>query len=152
MKSLSLFPLLFFCSSVAMAVRPGSIRESQSMLDVLSLMSEVAAEGPSLSYFGWSEDPRPFPGEATCGTASRADATSYLKELIEEMDWMSQDQAQAINKKLAEASADFGEILETDDLWMCRWRLSENRSLTEYVTFRNRCSGYAVTFMEGYED
>lgn len=152
MRFFSSLALAFFLTFPALSVPRPSISDSRPLMDILAVMADVAAEGPAMSYFGWSEEPRAVARDARCEVASREDAAAYLTDLITQMDWITPDQAAVIDANLSRAVEDLGRVLERDDLRRCVWGFSEDMSYTKYVHFENRLSGYQVTFTEGYED
>jgi hypothetical protein len=131
--------------------QPESINSSANLSKLLKVMSEVADEGPEMSYFGWLENIVAGP-EMACAPATRDDAVRYLANLIAEMDWASSAQMKELNQIKEGALSDFRFLLKTDRLQRCQHSFSENMSFTRVVQFRNIETGYSVEFTEGYED
>ncbi len=128
-----------------------TIRSSTRLSKLLTVMSQVAGEGPEMSYFGWRENIVASP-EMVCRPATREDAVRYLTELIKEMDWANSDQAETLNQNIEIGLSDFRFLLKSDRLQHCEHSFSETMSFTRVVQFRNIETCYSVEFIEGYED
>ena len=129
-----------------------SVLDSPQLLSFFNVIGEVAAEGPSLSYFGWSEDERAIPEDAKCYPAGLHDATEYLVKLVDQMEWATKAQQEKIDNAMPKALEDFREILGENTLNQCEWDVSEQMSLTRVTQFVTLTKGYKITFSLGYED
>lgn len=145
--------LSFQTASRTDAAEPvSSVLDSPQLLAFFNVISEVAAEGPSLSYFGWSEDVRDIPDDAKCYPAGLHDATEYLVKLVDQMEWATKDQQEKIDNAMPKALEDFREILGENTLNQCEWDVAEHMSLTRVTQFVTLINGYTITFSLGYED
>jgi hypothetical protein len=130
---------------------PESIQSSASLSKLLRVMSEIADEGPEMSFFGWIENAATG-SRLQCQRASRDDAAQYLSGLADGMDWANPSQEKALNSVKKKGLDDFRFILRSDHLQRCEHSFSENMTFTRIVQFRNEDTGYNVQFTEGYED
>lgn len=128
-----------------------SIHDSRKLSQFLKTMSEIADDGPAMSYFGWREI-ADAGSEFECRPVTRETAESYLIELVKQMDWASSSQIKVLEEIKNRALSDFRSILKSDHLQSCEYSFHENMTFTRIVQFRNVVSGYIVEFTEGYED
>jgi hypothetical protein len=129
-----------------------SVADSASLSELFSVVSEVAADGPSLSYFGWTESTPTMPERVNCYPAGLHDATEYLVRLVDTLDWATPEQRNRIDQSLSKGLEDFREILGAGILNQCDWELSEQMSSTRVTQFENQDTGYQITFSLGFED
>lgn len=143
---------MLIISSVSLGALRKSVEHSRALTEVLSIMADIAAEGPSLSYFGWTETKSVVPDEAVCVDATRDDVAEYLTGLIKEMDWATPSQSEHLQSHMPAALTGLKGVLESDDLERCDWGFSEQMTYTKVIRFKNKKTDYQITFSEGYED
>lgn len=150
----TLLAVLFLQSaSRSHAAQPvSSVSESQQLVELFNVISEIAADGPSLSHFSWSEEKQSVPDDAKCYPAGLHDATEYLVRLVDQMEWATEAQREKIDSLMPKALEDFREILDETILNQCEWDVSEQMSLTKVTQFATLINGYKITFSLGYED
>jgi hypothetical protein len=129
-----------------------SVADSASLSELFSVVSEVAADGPSLSYFGWTESTPTMPERVNCYPAGLHDATEYLVRLVDNLDWATPEQRGRIDQSFSKGLEDFREILGAGVLNQCEWEISEQMSTTRVTQFVNQDTGYQITFSLGFED
>lgn len=129
-----------------------SVADSVPLSELFSVVSEVAADGPSLSYFGWTESTPTMPERVNCYPAGLHDATEYLVRLVDNLDWATPEQRSRIDQSLSKGLEDFREILGAGVLNQCEWEISEQMSTTRLTQFVNQDTGYQITFSLGFED
>lgn len=145
--------LSFQTASRSDAAQPvSSVLDSPQLLEFFDVISDIAADGPSLSYFGWSEEKQALPDDAKCYPAGLHDATEYLVKLVVQLEWATKDQQEKIDQVISKALDDFREILDDNTLKQCEWDVSEQMSITRVTQFVTLTSGYKITFSLGYED
>jgi hypothetical protein len=135
-----------------LAMDSSSVTDSKPLLTLLKVMSEIASDGPSLSYFGWTERRAELPANAVCTPTDRTEALHYLENLTDEMDWASENQKLQIKENREQALKDFSGVLARDLIVRCDWDISEQMTATNVTRFTNEDSGYQITFSLGYED
>ena len=131
---------------------PRSVPESASLTRLFAVMTEIASDGPSLSYFGWTEEKSSTPANADCRPAGSHDAEMYLRNTVRDMDWASAEQGDAIKRDLAVAVTDLHEILGREPIDQCDWDVTEQMTLTKITKFTNTVTGYQLVLSLGYED
>lgn len=154
-KALTLGLILSVTSPLTAGKQPNtasSVSDSAPLSELLAVVSEVAADGPSLSYFGWTESTPMMPERVNCYPAGLHEATEYLLRLVEDLDWATPDQRSRIDRSLAKGLEDFREILGGGVLNQCEWEISEQMSTTRSTQFVNQDTGYQITFSLGFED
>jgi hypothetical protein len=129
-----------------------SVADSVPLSELFSVVSEVAADGPSLSYFGWTESTPTMPERVNCYPAGLHDATEYLVRLVDNLDWATPEQRSRIDQSLSKGLEDFREILGAGVLNQCEWEISEQMSTTRLTQFVNQDTGYQITFSLGFGD
>jgi hypothetical protein len=129
-----------------------SVSDSPELTEFFKVISEIASDGPSLSYFGWSEEKLAIAEDAKCYPAGLHDATEYLVRLVDQLEWATKEQREKIDRVMSKALDDFREILSEDTMNQCEWDVSEQMSLTRITQFSTLASGYKITFSLGYED
>jgi hypothetical protein len=145
--------LFFQTGSSSYAAQPvSSVLESPELTEFFDVISEIAADGPSLSYFGWSEETRALPEDAKCYPAGLHDATEYLVRLVDQLEWATDKQRAKLDHVMSKALEDFQEILGENTVTQCEWDVSEQMTLTRVTRFVTLVSGYKITFSLGYED
>jgi hypothetical protein len=150
----AIIAILFFQSASRSdaAERASSVSDSPELMEFFNVISEIAADGPSLSYFGWSEEKQAMAEDAKCYPAGLHDATEYLVRLVDQLEWATKEQREKIDRVMSKALDDFREILSEDTMNQCEWDVSEQMSLTRVTQFTTLTSGYKITFSLGYED
>jgi hypothetical protein len=154
-KALSLVLMLFLAHlsyAEETSINGSSVADSASLSELFSVVSEVAADGPSLSYFGWTESTPTRPERVNCYPAGLHDATEYLVRLVDNLDWATPEQRGRIDQSFSKGLEDFREILGAGDLNQCEWEISEQMSTTRVTQFVNQDTGYQITFSLGFED
>jgi len=145
--------LSFQTASRSEAAQPdSSVLDSPQLLEFFSVISDIASDGPSLSYFGWSEEKQAIPEDAKCYPAGLHDATEYLVKLVDQLEWATKEQQEKIDHVISKALEDFREILGENTLNQCEWKVSEQMSLTRVTQFVTLTNGYKITLSLGYED
>jgi hypothetical protein len=154
-KALSLVLILFLAHpsyAEETSNNGSSVADSASLSELFSVVSEVAADGPSLSYFGWTESTPTMPERVNCYPAGLHDATEYLVRLVDNLDWATPEQRGRIDQSFSKGLEDFREILGAGLFNQCEWELSEQMSTTRVTQFVNQDTGYQITFSLGFED
>jgi hypothetical protein len=154
-KALSLVLMLFLAHlsyAEETSINGSSVADSASLSELFSVVSEVAADGPSLSYFGWTESTPTRPERVNCYPAGLHDATEYLVRLVDNLDWATPEQRGRIDQSFSKGLEDFREILGAGVLSQCEWEISEQMSTTRVTQFVNQDTGYQITFSLGFED
>lgn len=146
------FLALLVSSGVFGASHRESVTSSQPLMKVFGLMSEIAGEGPELSFFGWTEVASSVPEDARCASTSLADAVHYITGFVDEMDWAAPEQKSNLQENLPQAMKDFARVLGAGELEWCIWGFHEKWSYTKVVRMKNLTTGYEITLSEGYED
>lgn len=145
--------LSFQTASRSDAAQPvSSVVDSPQLLDFFNVISDIASDGPSLSYFGWSEETQDTSEDAKCYPVGLHDATEYLVRLVDDLEWATKEQREKIDHVMSKALDDFREILGDTALNQCEWDISEQMTITRVTQFTTLNSGYKITFSLGYED
>lgn len=145
--------LSFQTASRSDAAQPvSSVVDSPQLLDFFNVISDIASDGPSLSYFGWSEETQDISEDAKCYPVGLHDATEYLVRLVDDLEWATKEQREKIDHVMSKALDDFREILGDTALNQCEWDISEQMTITRVTQFTTLNSGYKITFSLGYED
>jgi len=129
-----------------------SVSDSQSLTQLFSVMSDIAADGPSMSHFSWDEAKQPPRQDATCYPVGQHDASQYVIDIIDSMAWAKAEQRLKIDAVLGQGIEDFSTILGVGELNRCDWDVSEQMTLTRVTQFHSLKSDYKITFNLGYED
>lgn len=130
----------------------GDVSDSESLTQLFSLMSDIAADGPSLSHFSWDESNLPPQQDAKCYPVGQHDASQYVIDIIDSMDWATAEQRSKIDTLLGKAIEDFSTILGERELNRCDWDISEQMTLTRVTQFQSLKADYKITFHLGFED
>lgn len=152
MMRLPIILLLSAMSSSLLAAPRLSVTDSDPLSTLLTVMAEIASDGPSLCYFGWTESTVEIPRNAVCTPTDRAETLQHLKNLTDEMEWANESQKFQIKENRERALKDFSVILTRDLIARCEWQISEQMTVTKFTRFKNTLSGYEITFSQGYED
>ena len=147
-----IFLLLSAMSSSLLAAPRSSVTDSKPLSTLLTVMAEIASDGPSLCYFGWTESTVEIPRNAVCTPTDRAETLQYLQNLTDEMEWANESQKFQIKENRERALKDFSVILTSDLIARCEWQISEQMTVTKFTRFTNTLIGYEITFSQGYED
>lgn len=154
-KTLALI-LSGFASTMILASNPpqeiGDVSDSESLTELFSVMGDIAADGPSLSHFSWDESNQPPRQDAKCYPVGQHDASQYVIDIIDSMDWATAEQRSKIDAVLGKAIEDFSTILGVGELNRCDWDISEQMTLTRVTQFHSLKSDYKITFNLGFED
>ncbi len=128
-----------------------NVVDSPSLTQYLALAGDLAADGPSMEAFEYSEGDTVSP-QATCHIGTDDDLISYVTEIVKSMDWATDLSRSRLAELEHQAVNDLRELIGVGRVRICSLQFSNNYSLTILRTFESDRRPYVLTFREGYED
>jgi hypothetical protein len=138
-------------SAFSQTAKVKQVADYPVLVDFFTIVSEVASEGASLAFFGFSENRRTIPNES-CRVAKAAEVSDYFNVILETI---SYDPKDLIDDRLTknfikQAKTNWLQLMNKGPFEICEGTVSGHMTLGHLTVFKSK--NYFIEFEFGYED